>query len=330
MDKNPLVSVIIPTYNSSRFIRKTIQSIIDQSYKNFELLILDDYSKDDTLDILKSFDDRRLRIYENKMNKGYVYSLNKLIKIANGKYIARNDHDDISHEKRLEIQIREFTNNKNLSVCGGQIKVIGLIKKKISFPTEYNDIISMAFFNNPLHHPSVMIKSEIINRNQPLYNEDFCPCEDYHLWASLLKENIIINSNKILVNYRSHENNYSKVALNSQKEKNILIRKRVFKNLLKIDLPLEINFLFNKLIYNDKLSKDQLLQIKVFFELMDSKSISFNYNKNLKCVMSFFWIKSCLLSLENSNFIKKIKILFSYPNFNIIHRKYLLKKIIWR
>lgn len=330
MNKYPLVSVIIPTYNSSRFIRNTIQSILDQSYKNFELLILDDHSNDDTLNILKSFHDNRIKIYENKINKGYVYSLNKLIKIAQGEYIARNDHDDISLDKRLEIQIREFSNNKNLSVCGGQIKVIGLMKKKISFPTDYNDIISMAFFNNPLHHPSVMIKSKIINKNQPLYNENFSPCEDYHLWASLIQENIIINSNKILVNYRSHENNYSKVALYSQKEKNILIRKYVFKNLLKIDLPPEINSLFNKLIYNDKLSTDNLLQIKVFFELMDLKSMSLNYNKNLKCVMSFFWIKSCLLCSENSNFIKKVRILFSYPNFSLIKRKYLLKKIIWQ
>lgn len=330
MDKYPLVSVIIPTYNSSRFIRSTIQSILDQSYKNFELLILDDHSNDDTLNILKSFQDNRIKIYENKINKGYVYSLNKLIKIAKGEYIARNDHDDISYHKRLEIQIREFSNNKNLSVCGGQIKVIGLMKKKISFPTDYYDIISMAFFNNPLHHPSVMIKSKIINKNQPLYNGNFCPCEDYHLWASLLQENIIINSNKILVNYRSHENNYSNVALNSQKEKNILIRKYVFKNLLKIDLPPEINSLFNKLIYNDKLSTDNLSQIKVFFELMDFKSMSHDYNKNLKCVMSFFWIKSCLLCSENANFIKKVRILLSYPNFSVIKRKYLLKKIIWQ
>ena len=109
---NPFLSVIIPTYNSSNFIEDTIQSILDQSYKNFELLILDDCSQDDTFEKIKNFKDKRIRLLKNEFNRGYVFSLNKLISISKGDFIVRNDHDDISIKKKQRF-IYMWRSNRN-------------------------------------------------------------------------------------------------------------------------------------------------------------------------------------------------------------------------
>lgn len=328
MTSNPLLSVIIPTYNSSKFIDNTIQSILNQTYKNFELLILDDCSQDDTIQKIQNYKDKRIRILKNDINKGYIFSLNKLISISKGEFIVRNDHDDISIENRFEIQLEEFKKNKDLFICGGQIETIGLIQKKISYPLKRYDLISFMFFNNPIHHPTVMIKSCMIDKKENFYNENFCPSEDYYKWTKIIPDNKIVNSRKKLLYYRSHSNNYSKIALAKQKEKNILIRNEYFKQNLGIKPTDEINLLLNKLIYNENISLNQLIALETFFKLLRDKSTKKKYHKNLKSIISFFWLKACFFNLRKTNIFFRIKIFLKYPDLSFIMKKYLIKKML--
>jgi len=325
---NPFLSVIIPTYNSSNFIEDTIQSILDQSYKNFELLILDDCSQDDTFEKIKNFKDKRIRLLKNEFNRGYVFSLNKLISISKGDFIVRNDHDDISIKKRFEIQLKEFKKNKDLFICGGQIETIELKSKKISYPIKRNDLISFMFFNNPIHHPTVMIKSAMINLKENFYDENFCPSEDYYKWSKIISEFQIINSQKKLLLYRSHSNNYSKISLNKQKKKNLLIRNQYYKQNLGITLTDEINLLINALIYNENIDLKQLKVLKSFFKLLKNKSREKKYHKNFKTIISFFWLKACFFNLKKANFFLRIQLFLEYPNFSFILKRYLIKKIL--
>ena len=109
--KNPLVSILMPVYNSEKYLREAIKSILNQTFTNFELIIINDGSTDNSLKIIKSFKDNRIKIIKNKGNLGLIKTLNKGIDLAQGKYIARMDADDIAMPKRLEKQIAFFNEN---------------------------------------------------------------------------------------------------------------------------------------------------------------------------------------------------------------------------
>ena len=157
-EKYPLVSVIMPVYNGASFISKTIESILNQTYKNFELLILDDFSSDNSIEIIKSFKDERIKLFTNKNNAGYIQGLNFLVNRSKGEFIARNDQDDISLPERLDKQLALFKRKPKLSIVGGQIKAFGKYIKKVSYPVNYNDCRSQLLFNTCLHHPTVIFK----------------------------------------------------------------------------------------------------------------------------------------------------------------------------
>ena len=120
----------MPVYNGASFLSSTIESILSQTYENFELLILDDCSNDDSIEIIKSFNDKRSKLFQNKENEGYIKGLNFLIQNSKGDYIARNDQDDISLPQRIYKQLNLFKRKPKLSIVGGQIKTFGKSQKK--------------------------------------------------------------------------------------------------------------------------------------------------------------------------------------------------------
>lgn len=132
MNNLPLVSVIMPAYNSSKFIGESIESVINQTYPNWELLIVDDCSKDNTWDIICNYakSDKRIKVFKNENNSGQVFSRNKALKIANGKYIAFLDSDDLWKEHKLEIQM-DLMQKNNLPFTFSSYERINVEGKKI-------------------------------------------------------------------------------------------------------------------------------------------------------------------------------------------------------
>ncbi len=190
MQDKPLVSVVIPCYNAEKYVEMAIRSIMNQTYTNLEILIIDDCSKDSTYEILENLAkyDKRIILEKNEQNLKIVKTLNKLVLKANGKYIARMDADDISAPNRIEKQVNFLESNKDYGICGTNAWRIDCNNRMIGkslLPTEDNEIKIVSDFFCVFYHPSVMIRSELYKKN--LYREEYLYAEDMELWQRLLK-----------------------------------------------------------------------------------------------------------------------------------------------
>jgi glycosyltransferase involved in cell wall biosynthesis len=195
----PLVSVILPVFNAGRLLEEAIESILNQTIQNLELIIINDGSTDDSLDIIKTFahKDKRIR-FISRPNKGLVFTLNELVKLANGRYIARQDQDDISLPARLEKQIAFLRRNPDVSMVGTNIMVIDSRGKRVSqkvanvdFLTHPNDLKLAEVFSNQFAHGSIVIKRSSIKSDR--YDPDYSYAEDYDFWSRLSRRSKLAN-----------------------------------------------------------------------------------------------------------------------------------------
>ena len=181
-------------YNASKFLNEAIESILNQTYKNFEFIIIDDGSTDNSTQIIEKYKkiDERIVFIENEKNVGLTKNLNKAIKLSTSDYIARMDADDISDVKRLEKQIKFLQENKDISIVGSCAKYInskGEVEENIDVPENYEEIRNMIYKVNPLIHPSVMFKKEDII-SIGMYNEELRKVQDYDLWFRAVANNL--------------------------------------------------------------------------------------------------------------------------------------------
>jgi len=190
------------TYNGERFITEAIDSILNQTVSNLELIIVDDGSADATAQRIQSYTDNRIIYLKKDRNSGIADSLNIGIQKAKGKYIARMDDDDVALPNRLELQLEAFNKNENLIVCGTNVWLQNGAKERKN-PETHKDILLQMLFENPITHPSVMMKKEVLWKHP--YNPEKVPSEDYDLWSRLLWEGEFYNIQKPLLHYRSHE-----------------------------------------------------------------------------------------------------------------------------
>jgi glycosyltransferase involved in cell wall biosynthesis len=208
MSESSLVSVIMPAYNSALFVRQSIDSVLNQTYQNFELLIYDDCSTDNTVDIITSYKDERIKLYKKDNNTGYTNSLIKGIEDANGKYIARIDSDDVCHTERLEKQVAFLDTNADYGLVGSFLQTItgNTVSETWQYPVNDDAIRLFTIINSPFAHPSVMIRKEVLVQHQLTYSTAYEPCEDYKLWFDLLKVTKCKNLPEVLLYYRLHAN----------------------------------------------------------------------------------------------------------------------------
>ena len=182
---NDLISIVMSVYNDEKTLSEAIKSILEQSYTNFEFIIINDGSIDNSLKIIQKFKNLDKRIFViNRENKGLAYSLNEAINKSNGKYIARMDADDISLPNRLEEQLRKFKSNKNLMVVGTSAYYLNSkisSRKIINMPESHDQIINSIFKSSPFIHPSIMMKKKFIKLMNG-YNNNYVRCQDYDLW----------------------------------------------------------------------------------------------------------------------------------------------------
>lgn len=213
---SPLVSVIIPCYNASKYVEKAVRSIMEQTYNNLEILVANDCSTDNTLEILEklSSEDSRIKIINNEQNLKIVKTLNKLISIASGKYIARMDADDISLPDRIEKQVLFLEENYEYALCGTNtwhINESGSIIGKSNLPLTYEENKYYLSYYSTFYHPTITIRSDVYKNN--LYSDDFLYAEDYELWCRLIfKEKIkAANLKERLFKYRCFQTQSSSV-----------------------------------------------------------------------------------------------------------------------
>lgn len=229
----PLVSVIMATFNEEPdMIGKSISSIIDQTYENFELLIFDDSTKQETKDKIDSFTtDPRVKVFRFPSRVGFVKSLNKGLEAAKGKYIARMDGDDMSLPIRFEKEVHFLEKHKDIAVVGGQINIMdenNKITSSRSYPLGGMKLYLFSCARNPLAHPTIMMHRSLVDKGFR-YDETLKMSEDLDFWLRLLNAGYhIANLPDNVLNYRVQSNFMEKRSSTKQREYMANVRKKNF------------------------------------------------------------------------------------------------------
>ena len=222
-NNKPLVSVLLPVYNSEKYLRHSIESILNQTYDNFELILINDGSSDGSQIIIKEINDPRLVVLEFEENKGIVEALNYGMDACKGKYIARMDSDDIAVIDRLEKQVNFLETHPEYVVVGGQARIFGESDRLYEVPTDLGIINVALYFENPLVHPTIMMRRKVLHENQLKYHKELKHLEDWGLWLELSKKGKIGNLQDVLVNYRFEGQNITAKNKNTLKERVMIL-----------------------------------------------------------------------------------------------------------
>lgn len=232
------ISVILPVYNAQDTIGEAIQSIINQTYTDWELLVINDGSTDNTRSVILSFDDPRIKYIENDGNKQLIYSLNRGLELASGKYIARMDADDISLPERFACQVRYMDSHPEIIVCGTYMQKFGnrVVPDIISFYSNNDDIKNNILTFPPFGHPSVMIRKSVLDKTGIKYDYNYKCAEDLKLWIDLLPYGNYANIPQVLLRYRISDfqctQNSNMTMINNVRK----CRKLYFKTLVSADI----------------------------------------------------------------------------------------------
>ena len=218
MENNrPEISVLIPIYNTEeKHLRECIESILNQTFKDFELIILNDGSSNNVEDVIKTYNDKRILYYKNEKTEGITKSRNKLLSLANGKYIAIQDHDDISFPERFEKEYEFLEEHKDISIVSAWIEVFSEInyklhKKKIKIwkAKTYPKILDF-LKRCELIHPACMWRKNDFEKYNLLYEDGYYGAQDYALFAKAIRYLKFPNIQEPLLKYRRYPNNVSR------------------------------------------------------------------------------------------------------------------------
>jgi len=261
-----LISVILPAYNAELYLNEAIDSVLAQTFTDFELIVLNDGSTDKTEEIILAYEDERIVYIKNEQNLGLIGTLNKGMDLAKGKYIARMDADDICFPQRFAKQVDFLEKNQEYIICGtAAYRFYDHISDGKAFNPPLNDenIRVRLFFNSAFIHPSVMFRTDAVRKHHLRFSYDYKYAEDYFFWIDLLKYGKGFNLKEKLLYYRVVETSQTAVGnSNVEKRKEIIgnIHKRYFfDQKIQVDLKeIELNF------YLTNITRMKLLDLKQF------------------------------------------------------------------
>ena len=232
--QNELISVIMAVYNGEDYLKPAIQSVLDQTYKNFEFIIVNDASTDNTVSIIESFQDERICLIHNEKNLRLAGSLNKAIAMARGKYLLRMDADDICFPDRFEKQVTYMDKHPEIGIAFGSVlKFSGdTILREIDSNEKKPEYIraTMLFFNT-VYHPNVIMRREIFEKY--LYQKEYTVSEDMALWFQVAKDYPIMRMNDFTLLYRVHQGQVSTAFHEKQVEQEMQMKLPYLQKLVK-------------------------------------------------------------------------------------------------
>lgn len=210
--KKPIISVLMAVYNGEKYLEQSVQSILGQSFTDFEFLIINDGSTDNTVSMIESYGDPRIRLHTNEKNLGQINSLNVGLKLAEGKYVARMDADDYAMPERLEKQLEFIQKEQEYSVVGTDCLVIKETGEKHSVSkgqSNWEDIVLTLLGKSPLNHVSVLMNREDVLSIDG-YRPEYRISADFDLWSRMVRHGYRITTiHKALSAYRIAENSLS-------------------------------------------------------------------------------------------------------------------------
>lgn len=314
-ESKPLVSCVMSTYERYDYLQESVDSILNQTYRNFELIVVLEYCKNQTIieKMLKKLNDSRIKIIKNTERVGFAESLNIGIKAAKGKYIARMDDDDISHPTRFERQVEFLENHKDVGICGTSGDFFGKYQGNIPVKTDPETLKVTTLFKTPFIHPTVMMRKDMIKHYNLYYDKNYFT-EDYELWSRAVNCFKISNIDCSLLDYRCSDTN-STAGQNEIKihDSHKAIMKNQLKKYLNLDLTnneIETIQLRKDIITNSANQKEIIcLRKEVLKKIINANNITNYYDKKV---------------LE-----KILQEEFAYNNINIKRvLKHIIKKII--
>ena len=212
IDSKKKVSVIMPAYNGARYIREAIESVLEQSYRNIELIIVEDASTDDTYEVIQRFNDSRIICLRNNTNRGISFSTNRGIRESSGYYIALLDDDDIAEQNRIELQVEYMENNTSIDVLGGKTIFVDTDGEVLWYGgTPRNNpkyIRAMTLFRSvDFMNSTIMIRRSFWDESGIEYRENCLGMQDYMFFVEAAKKGNLSSIDKYLVKHRQHGNN---------------------------------------------------------------------------------------------------------------------------
>lgn len=294
----------MPVYNGAKYIAQAIESIGFQSFSDWELIIVDDGSTDETKEIISRYRDNRIYYFKNDRNRGLIYSRNKLIELASGEYIAFLDSDDLAEKRRLKAQVEFLDKHPHYAMCGTWAHLVQNRNtiKKIRLPSSHQDIKCTLLFTSTFVHSSVMIRREVLKENP--YNPDFPLAEDYELWCRISKRYKLANLSRYLTGYRTHDTNISN---SKKKELDKLVREILRRELAEIGIQateeeLTIHAAISHASDQEESADIYLPKLKKWLIKLQKHALSSGkYNRSMfQAVVAFRWIFACKMRKANS------------------------------
>lgn len=292
----PKITVVMPVYNGEKYIREAIDSILNQTFSNFELLIIDDGSTDNSVKIIKTYKDKRINLIHNFKNMGLVFTRNRGLLESKTEYIALLDCDDIAHHARLEKQHSWLEKNTDFGLIGSWVELIDLNGKstKITWKEALKpeEIPCFLLFKNCFTQSAIMIRKSALPKE---YYRNFAPAEDFDLWVRIAQKWKTWNLPEILTKYRKHQDGISARQKEIQNQSISKIISWQLFNLEIIPTPEDLEIHQTNYFYSGKNVTDFINKREKWLEKIKkaNEKINFYPEPFFSRTISKLWLKSC-------------------------------------
>ena len=331
--KIPRVSVLMSVYNGEKYLSEAMDSILEQTYKNWEFIIIDDCSADGTADILSAYArrDPRIRVYRNERNLRLPGSLNRALAFAQGEYIVRMDADDISRRDRIEKQVAFMEQHPGIALSGSRAMTLTGNRAMPTNLHSRNDAEGVAarfLFFNPVIHPAMIARrKDLISFG---YRDDFFCTEDFDLWIRMLcnGKKLAVQEDYLLL-YRQHENQITVTATADQKDQSQTIIQRYYQEkLYQLDAG-QTKFWSEGIYYRDRPDLQKLSAFLMQIRRVNAKRNSFS-KRALECAaFDLFMAYRTLPGQDKKEMIRKLR-MFSpwFLGTELVRRKKAARKAL--
>lgn len=298
MTSSPCITILMSVYNARLFLDRAIDSILRQTFRDFEYLIIDDGSTDDSSIILNTYASRdaRIRLFRNDRNMGLVASLNRGLHEARGELIARMDADDSSRPDRLARQVAFLERHPDIGICGGQIlKHVGHRTHPGRYPLSPGECAVTLLFQHCFAHPTVMMRRAMLRQHGFLYDERFRQTEDYDLWSRMLDRVQGGNLPQVVLDYYCHSNQESGTNYPVVAQRRDQIRGRVVRKLIPDASPDDLALHYQIGFPQDPFDLDLLDRAERWLlRLVDANRSIHRYDEPaMRRVFAYQWLAIC-------------------------------------
>lgn len=269
------VTVLMPTYNVAPYVKEAIDSVLRQSYRDFELLVIDDCSTDNTVEVVRTISDPRIRIEQNEKNLGLAENLNRGLALITTEYVARMDGDDIAEPYWLEQEIEILDSHPEIGICSGGFERFGTVKSLVRFPERHEDCMANMLFECSVIVPT--FRMSLYHDYGLRYSTDAFPAEDYRFWAEVLRITKIYNLQETLFHYRMHPTQICTARREEQQKKVAAVRLFMLEWLNPNFTEKEKQYYTGQFMAPQMVSQQDYHERKVFCEKMEEMNRSVSH-----------------------------------------------------